>query len=85
MLRNCPSGASGLNEQQYNSSNERDCADGWRNKMVVGRRNVHSKELDGFSRGRETQARVGKHDNAKSDQKDRNDGFHIHNKSIINF
>jgi len=49
--------------------------------MVVGGRNMHSQEFDRFSRGRETQAGVGKHHNAERNQKNCNDGFHI--KSII--
>ena len=52
--------------------------------MVVGRRNVHSKEIDRLSRGLEAQARVGKYDNAERNQKGCNDSFCIHNKFITN-
>lgn len=53
--------------------------------MVVGGCDVHSKERDRFSRGRETQAGTDEHHNTERNQKGCNDGFCIHNKSIIIF
>jgi hypothetical protein len=51
--------------------------------LIVRGRNVHPQELDGFSRGREADARVGEHYNAQGDQHDGNDGFRVHIESII--
>jgi hypothetical protein len=79
------SDALGFHEQQHDSTDERERSDGGRDKMVVGGLNVHPEELDGFSRSRETDARINEDNAAEGDQKDSNDGFCIHIESMINF
>ena len=53
--------------------------------MVIGGGNVHSKELDRFSRSFEAQAGVGQHHDAESNQDGCNNGFGIHNSFVIRF
>src|SRR5271154_2116461 len=70
--------ALGLQEQQHDSADQRERPDGGRDEMIIGGRNVHPKEINGFSRRREAQAGIGEHHNAECDQKERNDGFYVH-------
>jgi hypothetical protein len=79
----CSSDPLGVDKQQDDSTNERECSDGWRDKVAVGGRNVHSEELDRLSRSREGDARVSEHHDAKSDQDDCDNGFCIHIESPV--
>jgi hypothetical protein len=77
------SDALGFHEQQYDSADERERPDGGRDEMAVRGRNVHTKELDGFSWSREADARIGEHHDSQGDQKDCNDGFCVHIGSVF--
>lgn len=68
----------GFHEQQHDSADKRERSDGRRDEMTVGGCDVQPKELDGFSRGREAQARIGEHHNAQGDQNDGYDRFCVH-------
>src|ERR1019366_2425936 len=61
------SDALGFDEQQYDAANERERADGGRDKMAGGGFKVHPKKVNRFSRRREGESRVGKHHNAQGD------------------
>ena len=54
-------------------------------KMTFGGLNVHSQKIHRFPRRRESEARIGEHDNAQRDQQDGNDGFGVHIESGVNF
>jgi hypothetical protein len=69
---------SGFDEQQDDSTHKHERADCGRNEMVVGGCDVHPEKLDGLSRSRETQARIGEHDDSQNDQTDCDDGFHVY-------
>jgi len=68
----------GLYDQQHDSANQRDQSRDGRYKVVVGGGNVHSEELDGFSRRREAQAGIGEHHDSKDDQTNGSYGFYVH-------
>src|ERR1017187_145980 len=59
-----------FHEQQHDAADEHKRTDRRRNKMAVRGRNVQPQKLDGLARGREAQARIGKHHNPKRDEQD---------------
>ena len=61
MIRPCSGGPLGIHEQQHDPTDERERSDDGRDKMPFCGRNVHSKEVDRLSRGREGEARVSEH------------------------
>src|ERR1051326_2741578 len=64
------SGLLRIHDQQHDATGQRECADDRRDKVVVCGLEVHSEEIDGFSRSRESDARVGEHHDAQCDQYD---------------
>jgi hypothetical protein len=60
-LRPCSGGPLGIHKQQHDPTDERERSDDGRDKMPFCGRNVHSKEVDRLSRGREGEARVSEH------------------------
>jgi hypothetical protein len=78
VTRGCSSDLPRFDNQQQDPADERERSDDGRNKVAIGRRNVNPEELDRFARSRKCDARVCEHENAQSDQNDRNNGFSIH-------
>ena len=60
----------GFDQQQQDSADKRKRADRRRNKMTVRGGDVHAQEINGFTRGREAQARVGEHHDAERDEQE---------------
>jgi len=82
-LRLHPSDPLRFHKQQHDSADECERSDDGRDKMIVGGRNVHPKKINGFSRGRETEARISEHHNSQGNQGGGKDGFCVHIEFII--
>ena len=54
-------GPLGINKQQYDPTDQHECSDDWRDKVLVRGLKMHSKEVHRLSRSREGDARVSEH------------------------